>query len=112
MSTTDITIENPSSYNRPFPGQAPAGYTSTEFNPDTGTGITLNQGTSGSLGVPEFNVANPSSLSNGSIPAPYEGARMPIVNGTIYQVVGNQKVPVMTIGPTGNITPYVAPTTP
>ena len=57
-------------------------------NPDTGTGITLNQANSKAFGVPEF-FANQ--------------GRVGIKNGAIYRIDGNERKLVATIGRTGKI---------
>lgn len=59
-------------------------------NPDTGTGITLNQGQNGTqqFGIPEFYAKN---------------RRVGIANGNIYRVEGNTRVLVGTIDEFGLI---------
>ena len=57
-------------------------------NPDTGTGITLNQGSSNEMGIPEF-YANQ--------------GRVNIKNGNIYRVEGKERTLVGTINKKGII---------
>ena len=57
-------------------------------NPDTGTGITLNQGSSNAMGIPEF----------------YAGkGKVDINNGHIYRVEGNTRTLVGIIKKNGKI---------
>ena len=97
MDPKDIFVEYPPSYNRPFPGTEPAGYNPANgLNPDTGTGITLHQGSDSSFGLPEFKSGYKQSVD--------------IVNGTIYEIIGDKKIPKFSIDGDGIITPYTPPT--
>ena len=58
-------------------------------NPDTGTGITLNQDSNHSMGLPEFYTVN--------------GSRANIKNGHIYRVEGTNRMLVGIIDETGEI---------
>jgi len=75
VSTDNIVTEEARFYNR-------------ATNPDTGTGITLNQGNSNAMGIPEF-FANK--------------GRVGIMNGRIYKIEGDKRILVAKIGRTGKI---------
>lgn len=65
-----------------------AKYYNKVTNPDTGTGITLNQGNNNAMGIPEF-FANQ--------------GRVGIKNGRIYKIEGNKRILVANISRTGKV---------
>lgn len=71
----NIVIEEARWYNR-------------KTNPDTGTGITLNQGASNAMGIPEFYSIN---------------GRVGIKKGHIYRIQGNERTLVGIIDDVGII---------
>ena len=68
--------------------QEEARFYNRRTNPDTGTGITLNQGNANSFGIPEFSTVN---------------GRVGIKNGNIFRIEGKNRIPVGVIDEVGEI---------